>query len=188
MIATNRYLIKYAVLRKTLHVLGDFSLSRYHPECSDIERVSGHSKAIERRVCDYSVKSLLGRVPPSLGFMSLSLIRNWARISWLYVEAYATRLEGYMHFLFYFILCSTLLFSSLARRRFYPRQSSGQTVVTGVVLSPSRYVALFFWSRIGFSIPTARRISSNVANSRSRAFRLVNFLMQEKVPASMRTR
>ena len=30
---------------------------------------------------------------------------------------------------------------------------------------------LQFLSRIGFSIPTARRFSSNVANSRSRAFR-----------------
>ena len=30
---------------------------------------------------------------------------------------------------------------------------------------------LLFLSRIGFSIPTARRFSSNVANSRSRAFR-----------------
>ena len=30
---------------------------------------------------------------------------------------------------------------------------------------------LQFWSRIGLSIPTARRFSSNVANSHSRAFR-----------------
>ncbi|CAN0447963.1 unnamed protein product, partial [Pylaiella littoralis] len=30
--------------------------------------------------------------------MSLSLIRKWARISWLYVEAYATGLDGYMQY------------------------------------------------------------------------------------------
>ena len=34
---------------------------------------------------------------------------------------------------------------------------------------------LQFSSRIGFSIPTARRFSSNVANSRARAFRLSIF-------------
>ena len=36
--------------------------------------------------------------------------------------------------------------------------------------SPPRYVNSFL-SRIGFSIPTARRLSSNVADSRSRASR-----------------
>ena len=54
--------------------------------------------------------------------------------------------------------------------KFYPQRSSGQAVVTGVVPSPLRYVPSFL-SRIGFSIPTARRFSSNVANSRSRSFR-----------------
>ena len=44
---------------------------------------------------------------------------------------------------------------------------------------------LQFLSRIGFSIPTARRFSSNVANSCSRALRKINFFMQEKVPTSM---
>ena len=69
----------------------------------------------------------------------------------------------------FFILLSRLL-SSPTRRRLYPQLSSGQAVVTGVVPSPRRYVPSLF-SRIGFSIPTARRFSSNVANSRSRAFR-----------------
>ena len=39
---------------------------------------------------------------------------------------------------------------------------------------PSRFppdTCLQFSSRIGFSVPTARRFSSSVANSRSRAFR-----------------
>ena len=39
-------------------------------------------------------------------------------------------------------------------------------------------------SRIGFSIPTARRLSSNVANSRSRAFR-ESLCAQEKVPTNL---
>ena len=46
---------------------------------------------------------------------------------------------------------------------------------------------LQFLSRIGFSIPTAaRRFSWNVANSRSRAFRL-SPVMQDKEPTSMCT-
>ena len=53
----------------------------------------------------------------------------------------------------------------------YPQQSSGQAVVTGgVVHSPPQYVPSFV-SRIGLSIPIARRFSSNDALSRSRAFR-----------------
>ena len=43
-------------------------------------------------------------------------------------------------------------------------------MVTGAVPSTPRYVPPFL-SRIGFSIPTARRFSSNVANARSCAFR-----------------
>ena len=53
-------------------------------------------------------------------------------------------------------------------------------MVTGVVPSPPRYV-ISLLSHIGFSIPTARRLSSNVANSRSRAF-CRSIFMQEKVP------
>ena len=63
------------------------------------------------------------------------------------------------------------LLSSSTRRRFYPQRPPGQqAVVTGVVPSPPQYVPSIL-SRVGFSIPTARRFSSNVANSRSRAFR-----------------
>ena len=43
---------------------------------------------------------------------------------------------------------------------------------------------LQFLSRIGFSIPTARRFSSNVATSRSRAFR-ESICAQEKVPTNV---
>ena len=59
-------------------------------------------------------------------------------------------------------------------------------MVTGVVPSSPRCVP-YFLSRIGFSIPAARRFPSNVANSRSRAFRQSFFFMQEKVPTSMRS-
>ena len=38
------------------------------------------------------------------------------------------------------------------------------------LVPPGTYVPSFL-SRIGFSVPIARRFSSNVANSRSRAFR-----------------
>ena len=71
---------------------------------------------------------------------------------------------------FFSSFLSSLLLSTSTRRRFYPQRSSGQAVVTGVVPSPPG-TCLQFLSRIGFSIPTARRFSSNVANSRSRAFR-----------------
>ena len=70
-------------------------------------------------------------------------------------------------------LPSLLLFSSTLRR-FYPQRPSGQAVVTGVVPSSPRYVPSFL-SRIEFSNPTAHRFSSDVANSRSRAFRRPTF-------------
>ena len=71
-----------------------------------------------------------------------------------------------------------LLLSSSTRRRFYPQRSSGQAVVTGVVscLPPGTCLHL---SRIGFSIPTSRRFSSNVANSLSR-FPLIDFYAIKK--------
>ena len=57
-------------------------------------------------------------------------------------------------------------------------------MVTGVVPSPPRCVTSFY-SRIGFSISTARpfSLSSTVANSCSRAFRSL-FFMQNKVLTS----
>ena len=70
----------------------------------------------------------------------------------------------FMLLLSIYYIYTSLLLSSLTRRRLYPQRSSGQAVVTGVT-------CLQFLSRIGSSIPTARRFSSNVANSRSRAFR-----------------
>ena len=54
-------------------------------------------------------------------------------------------------------------------------------------LSPPR-TCLQFLSRLGFSIPTACRFSSNVTNSRSRAFPLIIFFKQEKVPTNRCTR
>ena len=84
----------------------------------------------------------------------------------------------------YFGFQSIFSLSSSTRRTFYlQRSSSGQVVVTGVVPSPSRYVPSFL-SRIGSSIPTARRFSSNVAISRFCAFRL-SFFLQENLLTSM---
>ena len=60
--------------------------------------------------------------------------------------------------------------------------ASGQAVVTGVVPSSPRF-CLQFLLRIGFSNLTARRFSSSVANSRSRAFRK-SICAQKKVPTN----
>ena len=64
--------------------------------------------------------------------------------------------------LYYYYFFSSSLSLSSSTRRFYSQRSSGQkpwSQVSGVVPSP-RCVPSFF-SRIGFSIPTARRFSSN---------------------------
>ena len=66
---------------------------------------------------------------------------------------------------------SSLLLSGLTRGKFYPKRSSGQAAVTGVVPSPPRYVPLFL-SRFDRVQPSqCSSISSNVANSR---FPLIN--------------
>ena len=62
----------------------------------------------------------------------------------------------------------------------YPKRSPGQAAVTGVASSPPPGTRLHFLSRIGFSTPTARRFSSNVANnSRPRAFRSYFFIKEK---------
>ena len=67
------------------------------------------------------------------------------------------------------------------RRRFYPQRSSGQAVVTGVVPSPPRYVPSCL-SRIGLSIPTARRFSPNECCQLTLSrFPLINF-SSRKIP------
>ena len=65
----------------------------------------------------------------------------------------------------------------LLSRFYFP--ASGQALVSGVV--PSPVPCLQFLSRIGFGIPTDPLFSSNVANSRSRAFH-ESIHAQEKVP------
>ncbi|CAN0573411.1 unnamed protein product, partial [Laminaria digitata] len=39
---------------------------------------------------------LLARLPVTLCKVSLDLCRKWARVSWLYVRAYDSGLEGYL--------------------------------------------------------------------------------------------
>lgn len=58
--------------------------------------VLGHTKHIDRRVLDDCIISLLARLPKTLSTVSLSLIRNWTRVSWQYIDAYACGLEGYV--------------------------------------------------------------------------------------------
>ena len=64
---------------------------------------------------------------------------------------------------FFYLLNHFFFPAQLVRTKLdvYPQRSSGQSVVAGVVPSPPRYVPSFL-SRIGFSIPTARRFSSDV--------------------------
>ena len=86
------------------------------------------------------------------------------------------RVRRYEPFFFFFFL----------RLAFY-FPASGQAVDSGVVSFPfpPGTTYLQFSSRIGFSVPTAvRRLSSNVANSRSRAFR-ESICAQEKVPTNL---
>ena len=82
----------------------------------------------------------------------------------------------YIQYIYFFIITFTFQLWS-----FYPHPSSVQAVVTGVShpFSPPFVPSCL----LGCNIPTARRLSSNVANSRSRAFRK-SMLVQEKVLAS----
>ena len=51
----------------------------------------------------------------------------------------------YVYICIYIVFLTSPILSSLARRRFYPRWSSGQAVYTVVVVpSPPRYVPIFF--------------------------------------------
>ena len=72
---------------------------------------------------------------------------------------------------FFFFVSSSISLSS-STRRFYPKRSSAQDVVKGVVPSPPRYVpSIFIAHRVQLFHSAARRFSLHVANSRSRAFR-----------------
>ena len=68
------------------------------------------------------------------------------------------------------LLFFSLLLSSLTRRSFTPNKLLGKPWSQVSTLLPPG-TCLYFLSRIGFSIPTARRFPSNAANLRSRAFR-----------------
>ena len=66
----------------------------------------------------------------------------------------------------------------ISRHFYFPAQPVGGFTLSDLPDKPWSQVSslppctcLQFLSRMGFSIPTARRFSSNVANSRSRAFR-----------------
>ena len=105
----------------------------------------------------------------------------------IYTPEYIPGVMLYRIYLLNIVNQHSFLIISLTRRRFLPSAtfwtSSGHRCrpffPPGTCLESS--------SRIGFSIPTDRRFSFNVAinNSRSRAFRWSVF-MQEKVPTSTR--
>ena len=75
---------------------------------------------------------------------------------------------------------------------YFPAQLVGGFALSDLLDKPWSQVSsllppgtcLQFLSRIGVSIPTARRFSSNVANLRSRAFR-ESICAQEKVPTNL---
>ena len=103
-----------------------------------------------------------------------------------------TAFEAGMHFFIFLFMTFTFQLNlyQVPGRRFYPQRASGQAVVTGVYLPffpPG--TCLYFLSRIGVCIPTACRFSSNVANSRSRAFRylVIIFFKQEKASINRST-
>ena len=116
------------------------------------------------------------------GLRITAVKHNMALFRWYYItyregrtsqrrnKVYISQKRDNVYVYIYIFLRSSLLLSSSTRRRFYPQRSPGQAVVTGVVPSPPRYVPSSL-TRIGFSIPTAHRFSSNVANPRSRASR-----------------
>ena len=62
--------------------------------------------------------------------------------------------------------------------------ASGQAVDTGVVPFPPRFLPLIFIAHLGSALPLLVDFSSNVANSRSRAFRQ-SICAQEKVPTNL---
>ena len=91
--------------------------------------------------------------------------------------------------------CFFAFFLKFFHHFYFPAQLVGGFTLSDLLDRPWSQVSsllppgtcLQFLSRIGFSIPTARRFSLNVANSRSRAFRYP-FCMQEKITTSMSTR
>ena len=62
--------------------------------------------------------------------------------------------------------------------------ASGQAVVTGIIPSPPRFLPSIFYRAEGSAIPLLVDCSSNVANSRSRAFRK-SISPQEEVPTNL---
>ena len=84
--------------------------------------------------------------------------------------------ETKMYTVYIISLVLTFTFQPTAtRRRVYPSDFLDKTWSQVSSLLPPG-TCLYFLSRIGFSIPTARRFSSNVAKSRSRGFHQSFFL------------
>ena len=80
-----------------------------------------------------------------------------------------------IHLFLFLFTKSSLLLSGSTRRRFALSDLLDKPWSQVSSLLPPG-TCLQFLSRIGFSIPAARRFSSNVANSRSRAFRYSIFM------------
>ena len=127
----------------------------------------------KKQVVDYGTeitsKSLKGALFPLLSCSQCANVRRMKPA------------QGAEHFFFF----PSNLTSPYQVGHFYPQRSPREAVVTGVFPS-APLCAPSFLSRIGLSIPTARRSISNVADSRSRAFRLNAYVPEVK--CSIRTR
>lgn len=67
---------------------------KFYCECNFIERYWGYVKRETRRICNYTYKDLLEQVPKALVNVPVTIIRNFARKSWRYMDAYDKGLEG----------------------------------------------------------------------------------------------
>ena len=67
---------------------------KFHCELNFIEMYWGATKLKVRRLCDYSMKTLVKNVPIILDSIPLGLIRRFVRKSWRYMDAYRQGATG----------------------------------------------------------------------------------------------
>jgi hypothetical protein len=68
--------------------------AKYHCETNFIERYWGYAKRLVRKRCNYTFAGLQREVPIALDSCPLSVIRNFSRKAWRYMDAYRKGLTG----------------------------------------------------------------------------------------------